>query len=451
MSDLTYTLPSLNKGKTKWLIRYTLKVNEISEYRKEVGSTYRKLIHTLNSKEFKVDGVFPEMIDGKVVPANGKKKYQERLELANTIIDLLKAELADGVDPENSQAGYAALKQRKIDTLKEFTLESNLDFYYKKAGLSGDNVPDRKKDSAYNLKMFFKNQFVPYFKEKGLDDIRLITKQHIRIYLDYYFEHSDKKLKWSFGTTNTRKGWIAAFFSKLVEYDILTVNPCSTISRKPDDGTGRGDYKIFSEKEVAIIFDTIEKKTGLLDKRLEVFMKILYYAYIRKAEMRRITMKHIDLEGRKFRMTADISKKSNDGKVFTVLINPLLQPSMEQWIKQKGIDISKKDALLFANPNGEIHSRNFLESPFNTLMKQIRKENPDYFKEKGQTIYSMKSSGVTHLFHANKHRPNVLHFIKDQCRHQSITTTEIYLKKIDCQLNEIANFSFFSPASVEVE
>jgi|GEM_PF-2426002 Site-specific recombinase XerC len=448
MNSFEFTTPSLHKGKDKWLIRYTLTVNGKSDYRKEAGTTYPEVRATLNSKDFKVDGVFPiEIVTNgkkKYVPESGKNAYKKREQLAEKIILLLTGELEDGIDPEKSKAGYQAIAQKQLEESKEWSIEKNLEFYYKKINIYS-NISERKKDSAYNLKTFFKNQFVGHFEEHNkelVNDIRLITKKHIRDYLDYYYEHPDPKIKWAYRTTNTRKGWISAFFNKLVEYEILTVNPADNILGKEADGSGRGDYEIFSKEEVGIIFKELESGK-LANKRMEAFGKILYYAYIRKAEMRRIRMKHIDLPARKFRMTADISKKTNNGKKYPVLINQLLQPAIEQWIEKKGIDVTDDEALLFPNPNGFTLSKNFLDKTWNNLLDALRLEHPNLFKKKNQTIYSLKSSGVTHLFYNNKNRPDVIKFIQQQCRHQNSNTTEIYLKSLDCNIEEESNFSFF--------
>jgi len=343
MDSFIFTTPSLHKGKDKWLIRYTLTVNGKSNYRKEAGTTYPELRATLNSKEFKIDGVFPVKEDNKIIPSKGAKVYKERELLAEKIIALVLADLEDNIDPENSKAGYQAIAQKQLEQSKEWSIENNLEFYYKKIGIHS-NVPKRKEDSAYNLKMFFKNQFVGYFEKHNKDlvnDIRLITKKDIRNYLDYYFENPDPKIKWAYRTVNTRKGWISAFFNKLVEYDILMVNPADNISSKEADGSGRGDYEIFSKEEIGIIFNELESGK-LKNKRMEAFGKILYYAYIRKAEMRRITMKHLDLAGKKFRMTSDISKKTNDGKIFSVLINLGIIPYVATSFAERGLILRPK-------------------------------------------------------------------------------------------------------------
>jgi integrase len=423
MEKLKFTTPKTNDNNPeKWLVRYTLHVNGKAEYRKEVGTTYPELGDTLNSKHMRLPS-----------SKNARKN------LAATIETLLLTDLNNGVDPENSKHGYQLLNQKKLESLKEWHIQTHLDFYFKKVGLVGE-VPDRKKTTQYNLKMFFQNQFIPYFKSKGLaNDIRMITKQHVRAYLDYHYEATGKD-KWSYRTVNTRRAWMRAFFAVLVEYDFLEINPVQSISAKKADGTGRGDYVIYSEDEIKLMIDATIKKG---DKRLELIIKIMYYSFVRGSEMRRITMKHLDLVHNKFRMSADISKKNNSGNSYSVLLHPELVKTIKEWIELKGIDVNNLDYPLFPNPKGKIMCRKFHEKSYHDLLEELRADNKNLFNKKNQTIYSLKSSGVTHTYYKNRDKPDVLKFLQSQCRHASVLTTEIYLKKLDCQIEEQANLSYF--------
>lgn len=95
MAITKFTIPKLNNSEpSKWLIRYTIHIDGVAEYRKEVGATYPQLGDTLNSKNMR---------------SIGDKK---RTAFAEDIIDLLVAELEDGVDPENSKEGYLYISMK---------------------------------------------------------------------------------------------------------------------------------------------------------------------------------------------------------------------------------------------------------------------------------------------------------------------------------------------------
>ena len=163
MQNFKFTAPFLSdKDSKKWMVRYKIEYpNEKPEYRKEFGKRYNL---SINGKDLKL----------------GQRKENAELLIASVL-----AELEMGIDPENSSVGYEQVKLKKLEAEKQFTLQVNFDFYFKKMGY--DKPTEKQKDSARNIRMFFENQFIPYFQSVKIDDVRELTKQSLRNYFDHQF------------------------------------------------------------------------------------------------------------------------------------------------------------------------------------------------------------------------------------------------------------------------
>jgi len=415
MKSFKFTVPFLStKDSKKWMVRYKIQYEgEQPLYRKEFGKRYNL---SINGKDLKT---------------------AQRLENADLIVATVLAELEQGIDPENSSVGYQDVKLKKLEAEKQFTLQHNFNFYFKRMGY--DKPTEKQKDSARNIRMFFENQFIPHFKSLKIDDVRELTKQSLRNYLDH--QHATA---WEASSVNVRKGWISAFLGKLVEYDILPINPIAGIRNYKATGVKKTRFQTFSEKEIEIIFNHC-KANKLI--RLELFLKIIYYAYIRKSETRRMTFEHVNLDAKQLEMSGDITKKGDDDKIYKVRMHPELVEVFERYIAYYKFDSSDPDKVVMSltKRNAPL-AVNFIQKDFDSMLNAVKIANPTLFKKQGQTIYSFKHSGVQHRY--NKLKPEIggskaLDFVRSQCRHQHQHTTEIYLQNVGCDISVEDDTNYF--------
>ncbi|MBC6112982.1 tyrosine-type recombinase/integrase [Pedobacter fastidiosus] len=416
MAKFTFSAPFLSdKDSKKWMVRYKIQYDGMKpEYRKEFGKRYNLSINdsSLNNKE--------------------------RLENAEVLVATILSELQRGIDPENSIEGYQELKRLQLEAEKKYTLQFNFDFYFQKLGY--DKPSEKQKDSARNIKMFFQNQFIPYFNNLKIDDVRELNKQVLRDYLDFQYNSGD----WVASSVNVRKGWISAFFGKLVEFDVLAINPIASIKNYKSSGVKVIRFQTFSENEVETIFKYC-KDNGLI--RLELFLKIIYYAYIRKSEIRRLTFEHIDLSNSRFKISEDISKKGEVGKIYSVLMHPELIDALKRYIKHYNLNADDHNKVLMSlTKRNSPLAVNFIQGDFDKMLVGVKIANPKMFQKKGQTIYSFKHSGVQHRYDRLKSEiggAKALDFIRSQCRHKSQSTTEIYLQNIGCDISPDDTTNYF--------
>ena len=415
MQNFKFTAPFLSdKDSKKWMVRYKIEYpNEKPEYRKEFGKRYGL---SINGKDL---------------------KSAQRKENAELLLDAVLTELQQGVDPEKSTEGYQAIKLKALEAEKKYTLQYNFDFYFNKMGY--DKPTEKQKDSARNIRMFFENQFIPYFNSIKIDDVRELTKQSLRNYLDH--QHS---AVWEASSVNTRKGWISAFLGKLVEFDILPHNPISGIRNYKQNGIKKTRFQTFSEAEIEVIFDYC--KTNKL-VRLELFLKIIYYAYIRKSETRRLTFEHVNLVAKQFEMTGDITKKGDDDKIYKVKMHPDLVDTFNRYISHYNFNPNDPNKVLMSlTKRNKPLAVNFIQGDFDGMLEAVKLANSNLFNKPGQTIYSFKHSGVQHRY--NKLKPEIggskaLDFVRSQCRHQHQHTTEIYLQNVGCDISPDDDTNYF--------
>lgn len=416
MTQFKFSAPFLSdKDSKKWMVRYKIEYpNQKPEYRKEFGKRYGL---SINGKDLKI---------------------AERKQNAEDLIAAVLAELQMGVDPENSQVGYEQVKLKKLDAEKKYTLQYNFDLYFEKAGYNAG--VEKKKDSGRNLSYFFKNQFIPYFQKLGLDDIRQLTKPVLRNFLEKNINDDS----WKHSTANVKKGWISAMFGKLVEFDVLDSNPIASIKNYKSNGVKVQRFQTFSEKEIETIFNYC--KTNRLI-RLELFLKIIYYAYIRKSEIRRMTFEHINLNEERFEISEDISKKGEVGRIYKVKMHPELLDVLHRYIEHYRLDENDHNKVLMSltKRNAPL-AVNFIQKDFDVMLKNVKTANPNLYKKEGQTIYSFKHSGVQHRYERLRTElggGKALDFVRSQCRHQHQHTTEIYLQNIGCDISPDDETNYF--------
>jgi len=415
MQNFKFTAPFLSdKDSKKWMVRYKIEYpDRKAEYRKEFGKRYGL---SINGKDLKLS---------------------QRKENAELLIAAVLQELEMGIDPENSLIGYEQVKLKKLEAEKQFTLEYNFNFYFNKMGY--DRPTEKQKDSARNIRMFFENQFIPYFKNLKINDVRELTKLSLRNYLDH-----QQSTVWEASSVNVRKGWISAFLGKLVEFDILPVNPIAGIKNYKTNGVKKTRFQTFSEKEIEIIFNYCRENQLV---RLELFLKIIYYAYIRKSETRRMTFAHLNLIGKQLEMSGDITKKGDDDKIYKVKMHPDLIDVFERYVSHYNFNIDDPNKVIMSlTKRNSPLAVNFIQKDFDVMLQAVKKANPDMYKKPGQTIYSFKHSGVQHRYNRLKSEiggAKALDFVRSQCRHQHQSTTEIYLQNIGCDISPDDNTNYF--------
>jgi integrase len=415
MNLFDYTLPKkISKGKdNKWYIRYTIQyTGKEKEYPKEYG----------------------RMLLGKSL--NAIEDLKEREKEFNKAILLLEMKLKQGIDIRYPETVKAVI-QEQLKESKKYSFDENFAFYFKMKKY--DKPIPKKMISATNVRSFFKNQFQPFLIKKGLnDDITRVTNDDILEFMNGYYLSDNPETTWGNNTFNNKKGWLNAFFDCLLQEKRITLNPVAGIKNKSKESTGR--FETYTKEERDIIFEYLDEK----DVFIATVVRLIYYAYIRESELTRLRVDNFDLEKRRIAIHPDNAKGQKDKLYRWVIMTKQLQAALERYLEHFE---HKPEWYMFGwkKKPSPTQLNNDWQYRFRMALAVLRDKHPTLFNRPGLSLYSMKHTGVTDFVNDNykkNSKMNVLRYVQSQCRHEEISTTEIYLKKLQINIDIVDEFEF---------
>lgn len=211
---------------------------------------------------------------------------------------------------------------------------------------------------------------------------------------------------------NSIIGWLKTVFGWMLERNLVTSNPATpikteTLARQPGRPT-------LTDNERETLFAKL-RQNGHLELLLACLME--YYTYIRPNELYRVKVKYLNYADQTITVPADISKNRKTAKVTlpAVVIKLMIELGIHE---HRGEDY--------------IFGKGLKCSPVRGTSKQFGKYWDRYVAcengicpelgERGVVFYSLKNSGITDMLHRGV--PSTV--VRDQARHQDLSTTEIY-------------------------
>lgn len=226
---------------------------------------------------------------------NGFKTKKERIAEGNALADYWQKELEDGWSPFKNE----------VPVLKNMTLEAAIDFAFSKCKLA------KKSMSCYKTT-------VERFKKAGKAlriiglPLKMIERKHIKLILDKML--IDNKL--SNSAYNKYLGYIKAVLSKLVEYEVIENNPCTSIKTLKVAETFK--YVPYTEEEKKKIRDHL----FINYYRYFILLMVIYHTGIRPKEVLALKIKDIDFKKKKITIIPDIeAENSKTLKVRKIPVN----------------------------------------------------------------------------------------------------------------------------------
>lgn len=411
MRKFEFKEPKLCKDKDnkKWFIRYSIKFEGETDFKplKEYGRLY--FSKSLNSI------------------ADLKLREKEFVRLLLLVERDLKAGILTKV-PESlkvidEMASKEAIRCSYDECLKK---------YYDSKGYI--NPVAKKEGTAATIESFHRTQFKPFLIKKGLDkDMAQVSKANIKEFLDSYD-------KWSHKTYNHKKGLLSTFFSFLIDEDIATENPAKKVKSKSKENTER--FTVFTKVERDILFEYLDNWKYPF---IAAICRVIYYSYIRGAEISRLRISDFNLETRKIRIHPDNAKSQKDNLVAFVVMPVQLKEALEVYLSK--YERYEQDWYMFG--------KNFQPSKFRTgidwvtnfkvAIGELKILHPGKFNRPGLTPYALKHSGVTHFVNdnsANYSSTKLYRYLQAQCRHTRFEQTQQYLKQLELSIDEVDEFEY---------
>lgn len=260
--------------------------------------------------------------------------------------------------------------------------------------------------NAYNSKI---NIFLEWVQNTYNHTLLLneLTKNDVTHFLD------DKARAGKTPTTlnNYRECLCAVFNDIIVREKYMKENPFAGIKKRKE---------LQSHKNIAY---RGEEKTNLLnaiskiDPGLFIFVKFIYYTFMRPNEIRQMQKYNIQLEHDRIFIEAIKSKNKKDAYV---TIPPAFKPDLDKLISDKS---SKQ--YLFEGKTAPMISKNIMSDRHRKILNRFE-------FAASHTLYSWKHTGVVDAYRAGID----IKSLQLQLRHYSLEETDTYLKSLGMYTNK---------------
>lgn len=202
---------------------------------------------------------------------------------------------------------------------------------------------------------------------------------------------------------NNYLSYLSTVFLFGIDRDLVTINPCAKIPKIKNTTKIR---KVIPKLLLKEVLEKIKKE----NQPYFVMCLTVYYCFIRRTEITKLKVKHIQLHDHVFSLPGTITKNKKYG---IVTIPDTLMDYLINHIKDAKLD----DYLFSKNfkPGKEKLRANKITDYWSKLRNKFEIPNEYQF-------YSLKDTGITRLFELGI--PTIK--IRDQARHHDIKVTETY-------------------------
>jgi site-specific recombinase XerD len=266
--------------------------------------------------------------------------------------------------------------------------------------------PTIRKDTARTFTNF-QNVFLDFLNKKGLNHLLLhqFDKTHIQQFIGYLIEtRGNTNL-----SVNNRISQMKTVFNKLIERGVLVESPVKGIRPLRED---QPDMNIpFTDEAKQVLNEYMQ----VHDKQLYYFTQFMYYAFIRRTELMKLQIKHIDLKERIFRLSGSMTKnrKSETVEIYEPLYQIILEMNLDKY---------DSECYVFGStrmPNKVPYQK---ADTFTDRFKLVLTKTN--LRINGWSIYTFKDSGIVAAYKAGMD----IRKLQMMVRHHSLEMLEIYLR-----------------------
>lgn len=331
---------------------------------------------------------------------NQAKTKDARIRLANAVIKRWKTQLEAGWNPFIKDGS----KKMPINYSIVEALEAILKI----------KLPSLKKKTKQTY-TYVVNLFKKWLEENSLSFVPCaqITKQQMSQYMDSLITEK----KYSGRTHNDHLIVLATLFNAMISREWIIKSPTKGIERR-ETSVGRNIAFTDNEKE------ELKKLLKKEDPQLYYFTQIMYFTFIRRTELARLTVGDFDLINKTIVIPSHVSKNGIQESV----VIPI------------GLEAILKEMKLEHYPtNNYVFGRHlFISDIVYENVNHISTRHLKFVKKlkihTSKSLYSWKHSGVCAAYYATG---KDLYAIMRQCRHRSIETTQVYLKSLGLIQNDV--------------
>ncbi|NAW50732.1 hypothetical protein GNY06_04810 [Elizabethkingia argentiflava] len=223
---------------------------------------------------------------------NKIQDYNERLEEATALAEVLKEKLENGWIPNAANIYKSSIEKLTLYSALDFALEK------KKSQLAHKSFLDYKCTC----------RFVKVYAKKMKFD-RMYVNSCERFHIKKIFDKLQLDRNWTAKNYNKHLGYIKSLFSELVEWELISSNPVRDIRTQKEEKTESNIP--LTDEEHKIVFDFLKER----NYNFYVYCSFIYHCGIRPYELTQIKCKYINLEENLISLPAEITKNDSDGFV----------------------------------------------------------------------------------------------------------------------------------------
>ncbi len=246
------------------------------------------------------------------------------------------------------------------------------------------------------------NNIFNYLKKRGKSEMFAIefTKKFVIDFTDYiYFEK-----KRTARTSNNYLSFCSILANFMRDREFIPGDPTNGIRKRKNSRKKR-------EVIPAPIRQSIFRYQSFKDKHFLTLCLTVYFCFIRRTEISKLLVRHVDLTNDTIFIPGEISKNSKDG-IVTI-------PKKLKELLLLHLARATEEDFLFSGKDFKPGPLKLKPKKISDTWARMRKELE--FKQEYQ-FYSLKDTGITELFRLNV--PTIK--IRDQARHYDIKVTEAY-------------------------
>jgi integrase len=322
---------------------------------------------------------------------NLKDELQHRYTKAGELIKELSEKLSEGLNPSELN------NKRTAGLNYSFYLVTFIKSYLntRKQGLR------RKTVFTYESKI---RHFIKWINEFN-NDIELIDfdRNKANSYIEYLRGEGKSNT-----TVNNYIIILKSLFDDMVNDEVIEKNPFNKIKKVRSSQEGKLPFKTY-QKEL------LKEKITDKNYQLWLFVKFLYYCFIRPGELRNLRIESIDIDQGTITIDGSIAKN----KKTQAVVIPL---PLQEIIRKENLYKYPGNYFVFGN-DGKPGKK---QRAYNYFCNEHRKITRELEFSSRYTLYSWKSTGAVDAVRAGLG----LKDIQLQLRHSSLEMTDIYLKSI---------------------
>jgi len=376
-----YTIPKLNTGKVITAIpKGSTKLKELAKNVWYVNYTY-------DGKQVRVKGGL-----------NRIKDAEEKVHQANILLESIKLDLANGYDPNDTMKWIENIIKDTTSLSKAILL---FKAYHEK------HYSRKKTIQTYLSKL---NALSSYYPDILIRDITTKTLQN-------FIQSKIDDKTYSQASVKSAKRIFSTFFNGCIQLELIKINPFAGFDAKIKS------YKATKEQHVPFRDDDLTTILNYLDgndKYCAFFCRMIYYTCLRPSEIKGLIIHNVELNKNSITIPPSVKKVTTNNEKEIIEINESFKPFLEQL----NLNQYPSDYFLTGSTTNIVGEKRVGENtPYNKLISALKKLE---LNDKGYDLYSFK-----HTSNIKKYLNGwTLAEIMKANRHSSVSTTEIYLKKL---------------------